>query len=332
VLAVLLATSLLIACAAGSPRRSDALPGPVLRTPEARFAALEGYPFAPRHCTVGGTRYRPLRMHYVDEGPRRAAPVVLLHGQPSWSYLYRRMIPPLAAAGHRVIAPDLIGYGRSDKPAKREAYSYARHVEWLTRCLEAVDVRAATLVVHDWGGLLGFRIVAAQPGRFARLVVLNTSLNDGSEMETPRFKAGFDRWLEYLRTAPDIRFSEIVRAQTATELSPAVLAGYDAPFPSPELQAGPRAMSALIPRAAEDPQAQHNREIRAGMRGWRKPVLIAFSADADRLHPGQHALFSSLFAPEVIWRDVSVPDSKHFLQEDKGPELAALIDEFIDAT
>jgi pimeloyl-ACP methyl ester carboxylesterase len=306
----------------------------ILRTPDHRFKDLPGYPFAPHFVEVE----RGLRMHYVDEGPRpgnkQVETVLLLHGQPSWSYLYRKMIPVLVKAGHRVIAPDLIGYGRSDKPAAASDYSYAKHVAWLTTLIERLQLQHTTMVVHDWGGLLGFRVITNQPQRFARLVVLNTSLNTGGEWETmtPQYRTGYENWRNYLLTARDLKFAPVIERQTATQLTPEVAAAYDAPYPDDSFTQGARIMTSLIPVKPDMPGAAENLKAEAALRQWTKPVLLAFSEDSERVHPGQHKRFSELFPKEAIWRDVTVAGAKHFLQEDKGEELAALINEFIAAT
>jgi haloalkane dehalogenase len=264
-------------------------------------------------------------MSYLDEGPRDGAVIVLVHGQPTWSYLWRRMIPPLTAAGFRVIAPDLIGYGRSDKPTRPEAYTYALQQERLQRFFDAVAPRGATLVVHDWGGLLGLPIAARDLDRFARLVILDTSLNDGSDVEAPAFSAGFDRWLALLQSPTPIPWGEIIRRRTVRAMSDAEAAAYMAPFPDRSFETGPRSMSALIPRRLEDPGARENAAARAALRQFPGHVLIAFSQRSAETHPGQHTLFSNLFPHARIWRDVTLDGAAHFSPEDKSGELAALI-------
>jgi pimeloyl-ACP methyl ester carboxylesterase len=302
----------------------------ILRTPEERFANLPGYAFAPHYVEVE----RGLRMHYVDEGARDAAPVLLLHGQPSWSYLYRKMIPVLVKAGQRVIAPDLIGYGRSDKPAATSDYSYAKHVAWLTTLVEKLELNHTTMVVHDWGGLLGLRVLTAQPQRFARLVVLNTSLNTGGEWETftPQYRTGYENWRNYLLTTKNLKFAPVIQRQSATQLTPEIAAAYDAPYPDDSFTQGARMMTSLIPVKPDMPGVAENLKAEAALKQWKKPVLLAFSEDSERVHPGQHKRFRELFPQDAIWRDVTVVGTKHFLQEDKGEELAALVNEFINVT
>lgn len=320
-LLVIIATLLLAGAMAGP---AGAQP---LRTPEARFENLSGYDFPPHYLTVpwGGGQ---VRMHYVDEGPRDAAPILLLHGQPSWSYMYRDVIRGLVARGHRVIAPDLIGYGRSDKPRAMDDYSYARHLAALRSLVEQLNLRNATLGVHDWGGLLGLPTLRAMPERFARVALFNTSLNDGSDPETPQFRAGFDRWIELLRTAPLVEIDRVIAAQTARPPAADVLRAYMAPFPDGSYQSGVRRMSALIPRTADYPQARENGEVRRWLGGWQRPVLIAFSADANRLHPGQFDLFNRLFPRSAIWASLQIPGTKHFLFEDRPDVAVDLLDAF----
>ena len=303
----------------------------ILRTPDQQFGSLPGYSFEPHYLEVE----RNLRMHYIDEGPRDAAPLLLLHGQPTWSYLYRKMVPVLAKAGHRVIAPDLMGFGKSDKPSSVKDYTYARHVAWIAALIKEIDLREITLVVHDWGGLIGHRVLveSQQPERFRRLVVLNTSLPVGDyyERATPEFIKAGERWRNRLLTQKNLKFAPVIKLLTTTQLPLEVLAAYDAPFPDDSYKVGPRVLTSLIPRSSDDPGAQENIRVKEALSRFRKPVLIAFTDD-DSSHPGQHKLFSKLFPKNVVWRDVSVTDAKHLLQEDKGEEVAALINEFIKAT
>jgi haloalkane dehalogenase len=217
-----------------------------LRTPDDRFAGLPGYPFAPHYVEVSG-----LRVHHVDEGPRDAAPVLLLHGEPSWSYLYRKMIPLITAAGHRAVAPDLVGFGRSDKPVRREDYTYQRHVDWMRGVLDALDLRRITLVCQDWGGLIGLRLAAEHPERFARIVAANTFLPTGDRPAGPAFLA----WRQYSQETPEFHVGGIVRGGCVTELAPEVIAAYDAPFPDDRYQAGARQFPMLVPVTPDDPAA-----------------------------------------------------------------------------
>ncbi|MEM8753474.1 MAG: haloalkane dehalogenase, partial [Pseudomonadota bacterium] len=205
----------------------------VLRTPDERFKDLPGYVFEPNYVEVDDGR-GPLRMHYVDEGPRDADPVFMLHGEPSWSYLYRKMIPPIAAAGHRAIAPDLIGFGRSDKPTAREDYSYQSHVDWMRGFLEALDLTGITLICQDWGGLIGLRLVAEHPDRFARVVAANTFLPTGDHDPGEAFK----KWREFSQTVPEFPAGGIIQGGAALPLGPGVREAYDAPYPDESYKAG----------------------------------------------------------------------------------------------
>ena len=216
-----------------------------LRTPDERFENLPGYPFAPNYSEVDG-----LRVHYVDEGPSDASPVLMLHGEPSWSYLYRKMIPIVAAGGHRAVAPDLVGFGRSDKPTAREDYTYASHVEWMRELLfDQLDLREITLVCQDWGGLIGLRLVAEHPDRFARVVTANTLLPTGDE---PPPEAFFS-WRKFSQDVPELPVGRILQGATVSELPPEVMAAYDAPFPDESYKAGARQFPLLVPVTPDDP-------------------------------------------------------------------------------
>ena len=247
-----------------------------LRTPDDRFARLPGYPFAPHYVEVDG-----LRIHYLDEGARDAAPVLLLHGEPSWSYLYRKMIPLITAAGRRAIAPDLVGFGRSDKPVRREDYTYQRHVEWMRGVLEQLELRNVTLVGQDWGGLIGLRLAAEHPERFARIVAANTFLPTGDRPAGPAFLA----WRKYSQETPDFQVGGIVKGGCVTDLAPEIVAAYDAPFPDDRYKAGARQFPLLVPVTPEDPAAAANRKAWEVLRRWTKPFLTAFS-DSDPITGG----------------------------------------------
>jgi len=293
----------------------------VLRTPDDRFVDLPGHPFAPHYHDVDG-----LRVHYVDEGPRDAAPVLMLHGEPSWSYLYRKMIPIVVAAGHRVIAPDLVGFGRSDKPTAREDYTYQRHVDWLRHVLTALDLRNVTLVCQDWGGLLGLRLVADHPERFARVVTANTFLPTG---DVPAGKA-FLAWKEYSQTTPEFRCGGIVRGACVTQIPPDVEAAYDAPFPDDRYKAGARQFPTLVPVTPDDPAAPANRTAWEKLSTWTKPWLTAFS-DQDPVTKGGDAIFQERIPGTKGQPHTTIMGAGHFLQEDKGEELARVVVEFMEA-
>ncbi|MCU0495184.1 MAG: haloalkane dehalogenase [Chloroflexaceae bacterium] len=293
-----------------------------VRTPDEHFENLPGYTFPPNYVTVDG-----LRIHYVDAGPADAPPVLLMHGEPSWSYLYRTMIPLLAEAGHRVIAPDLIGFGRSDKPVQREDYTYQRHVDWMHGFLNALDVQNATLVCQDWGGLIGLRLVAEQGGRFARVVAANTGLPTGDTPVSEVLLA----WQQMSQTMPEFVASGVVALGCNTMLPEEVLAAYDAPFPDERYLAGARVFPMLIPTTPSDPAASANRAAWAALMAWHKPFLTAFS-DGDPITSGAEQPFQTLIPGARGQAHVTISDAGHFLQEDKGEELAQVVLEFIART
>jgi haloalkane dehalogenase len=294
-----------------------------LRTPDDRFTALPGYPFAPHYVTVGDG----LRVHYVDEGPRDAPAVLMMHGEPSWSYLYRKMIPIVARAGHRVVAPDLVGFGRSDKPVRREDYTYQRHVDWMRAVLETLDLRGVTLVCQDWGGLIGLRLVAEHPERFARVVAANTFLPTGDRPPTPAFLA----WQKYSQTTPDFHVGGIVRGGCVTDLAPDVVAAYDAPFPDDRYKAGARQFPLLVPTSPEDPAAVPNRKAWEVLARWDRPFLTAFS-DSDPVTGGADRLLQQAIPGAKGRPHTTIVGGGHFLQEDRGEELAAVVVRFIAAS
>jgi len=295
----------------------------VLRTPDARFANLPSYPFASHYLEVGQGESR-LRMHYVDEGPREAAPVLLLHGEPSWSYLYRKMIPPIAAAGHRVIAPDLVGFGRSDKPAARDDYTYARHVDWTRDLLLGLDLRDITLFGQDWGGLIGLRLAAEHEDRFARIVASNTFLPTG---DTPPGRA-FLAWQRFSQQSPDFRAGAIVQNGTVSELPSEVVAAYDAPFPDDRYLAGARQFPLLVPTSPDDPAAAPNRRAWEVLGRWQKPFLCVFG-DSDPITGGAYPILQSAIPGATGQPHRMLTGAGHFIQEDKGDELAQIVVEFI---
>jgi haloalkane dehalogenase len=291
----------------------------ILRTPDERFANLPGYAFEPHYAHVG-----ELRIHYVEEGPADAPPALLLHGEPSWSYLYRKMIPILAGAGHRVIAPDLVGFGRSDKLASRDDYTYERHVRWMTDLVEALDLRQITLVGQDWGGLIGLRIATEHGERFARIVAANTGLPTG---DTPPGRA-FLAWQRFSQHTPEFHAGEIVRTGCATPLAPEVVAAYEAPFPDQRYTAGARQFPLLVPTQPGDPAAAANRHAWEVLAGWEKPFLCAYS-DGDPITRGADKLFEAKVPGAQDQPHTTIAGAGHFLQEDKGEELARVVADFI---
>lgn len=290
-----------------------------LRTPDERFTNLPGYSFAPHYMEVDG-----LRIHYVDEGPPNAAPVLMLHGEPSWSFLYRKMIPIVTAAGHRVVAPDLIGFGRSDKPVRREDYTYQRHVDWMRGVLETLDLRDITLVCQDWGGLIGLRLVAEHGERFARVVAANTFLPTGDTPPGPAFLM----WQKYSQETPDFHVGGIVKGGCASELSPEIVAAYNAPFPDDRYKAGARQFPLLVPTSPNDPAAPANRRAWDALRQWRKPFLTAFS-DSDPVTHGADRLLHGQIPGCAGQPHTTILGGGHFLQEDKGEELARVVVDFM---
>ena len=293
-----------------------------MRTPEDRFADLPDFGYPPLYADAGG-----VRMAYVEAGPPAGEPVLLLHGEPSWSFLYRHVMPVLAEAGLRAIAADLVGFGRSDKPAAVADHSYARHVEWLRAlAFDRLGLRDVTLVGQDWGGLIGLRLVAEHPDRFARVVAANTGLPTG---DTPMP----DIWLrfrEIVRKNPALSVSRLVQSGCQTTLAPGVLAAYDAPFPDPSYAAAVRAMPELVPTSPDDLASEANRAAWRQLAAWDKPFLVAFS-DRDPI-TGAMAPVLKRTVPGAAGLDHPVLEGAgHFLQDDAGERLGAVIAEFVRA-
>jgi haloalkane dehalogenase len=300
----------------------------VLRTPDERFADLPGYDFEPRYVEIpdgdGGT----LRAHHVDEGDPAAPVVLLLHGEPSWSYLYRHMIPVLVDAGLRAVAPDLVGFGRSDKPGRRDDYTYARHVDWLTaHVIDGLDLRDITLVCQDWGGLLGLRLVAAQPERFARVVAANTFLPTGDRHPGEAFLA----WQKFSQETPAFPVGQIVNGGCTTDLDEAVKAAYDAPFPDESYKEGARQFPLLVPTSPDDPAAAPNRVAWETLERDERPFLCAFS-DSDPITAGADRPLVDRIPGAEGQPHTTITGAGHFLQEDRGPELARVVADFVAAT
>ncbi len=299
-----------------------------LRTPEERFADLPDYPFEPNYAEIRDGEGGTLRVHYLDEGPADAAPVLLVHGEPSWSYLYRHMVPILVNAGHRVVVPDLVGFGRSDKPTRQTDYSYARHVAWLSELVfEHLDLRDATFFGQDWGGLLGLRLVADEPDRFARVVIGNSGLPTG---HGPASEA-FLRWQRFSQTTPVFPVGDLVGRACTTELSAAVVAAYDAPFPDDTFKAGARIFPSFVPTNPDDPETAPNQAAWRVLEAFQKPFLCAFS-DSDPVTAGGDAPFLAKVPGARGRQHPTIVGAGHFLQEDAGPELAAVIRDFISDT
>jgi len=303
----------------------------ILRTPDARFEDLPDFAFEPRYTEVpagGGSRAGTLRMHYLDEGPPDAAPVLLMHGEPSWSFLYRHMIPGLVDAGHRCVVPDLVGFGRSDKPAAMDDYTSARHVAWMSALLfDALDLRGATFFGQDWGGLVGLRLVTAAPERFDRIVVANTGLPTGDERLTDAFLS----WQRFSQETDDFDIGAIVNMGCGGTLAQDVVDAYRAPFPDDTFKAGARIFPSLVPPRPDDPAAADNRRAWEVLGAWTKPLLTAFS-DSDVITRGGEKPFQERVPGAVGREHVTVEGAHHFLQEEQGPRLAEVVAGFIATT
>lgn len=289
----------------------------VLRTPEERFENLLGYAFNPNYTQVTSGDGTEIRIHYVDEGPKDAEVVLMLHGEPSWSYLYRTMIPEFVNAGYRAIAPDLVGFGKSDKPSEREDYTYQAHVDWMQNWLDQLDLKGITLVCQDWGGLIGLRLVVENPERFARIVTANTFLPTGEQPANDAFLA----WREFSQTTPEFPVGGIIGGATTSDLSAEIVSAYDAPYPSEEYKAGARQFPTLVPISTDNPATEANKKAWEVLKQWEKPWLTAFS-DKDPITGGMDKAFQELIPGARDQAHTTIKDGGHFLQEDKGPELA----------
>lgn len=284
----------------------------ILRTPESFFVGLQDYSFEPHYMELGG-----LRLHYLDEGPADADPIVLLHGEPTWSYLYRKMIPPLAAEGYRVLAPDLIGFGKSDKPKNIQDHSYQKHVDWIGSWLNGLDLQGINLFVQDWGSLIGLRLAGQAPDQFASICVANGFLPTGERSIPFAFRV----WRFLARASPWFPVDRVVAAGCARALSDDVRRAYRAPFPSSAYMAGARALPGLVPLAPNHPESIANRAAWQSLRNWHKPFLTLFGTKDPIFHG----------ADEVLQRDIPGAADQphghlsggHFVQEDCGEELAA---------
>ena len=312
----------------------------VLRTPDDRFADLPGYPYAPHYAVVEAKGSAPLRMHYVDEGPRDATPVLLLHGQPTWSYLYRTVIRELVDAGLRAVAPDNIGFGRSDKPSDGADYTFARHVQWLHSFVTGLDLRTIVLVVQDWGGPFGLSVLAREPDRFDRVVATNTVLHTADPGLAGKLAWAVhglgasqvvvdERLLDYVlfyQRAADIRPSFFLDA-VAGPLPADVLAAYDAPFPDASFKAGLRALTSLIPLTRTDPGAAIGRATMTALERWERPFLTAFS-DGDEATRGWARVFQERVPGARGQQHATISGAGHFVQEQQGEQLGRLVAEF----
>jgi haloalkane dehalogenase len=294
----------------------------VLRTPESRFANLPDFPYTPHYTEVGG-----LRLCHIDEGPRDAPVVLLMHGEPAWSFLYRKMIPVFVAAGYRVVVPDLVGFGRSDKPASRSDYSYLNHVLWMNAWLVANDLRRITLFCQDWGSLIGLRMAAEAPDRFDRIVLANGGLPTGT---TPVPKA-FKIWRAFSRYSPWFPIGRIVKAGCVEGLGPREVAAYDAPFPSRRYRIAARMFPSFVPVTPDDPERQNNERAWEVFKRWQKPFLTLFS-NRDPVTRGGYRIWQELVPGARGQPHATTRGAGHFLQEDKGVEVANAVVAFMRTT
>ncbi len=307
-------TGLVVTHSAAQPVRPDAL-----RTPDERFAELPGWDYAPQYEVVDG-----YRLHYVDEGPRDGEVVLLLHGEPTWSYLYRKMIPVLTEAGLRAIAPDLLGFGRSDKPKSMDTHTYAFHVKAISALVEALDLENVTFFGQDWGGLIGLRVVAESPERFARVVISNTGLPTGDVPLTDAFMNWKARNQQMIERG-DIPTGRMLAGSTR---DPSVEVAYDAPFPDPSYKAGPLVMPQRVPVTPDDPARPANAAAWEVLRSWEKPFLTAFG-DSDPVTAGWEKPFQDEVPGAQGQQHVVLEGARHFIQESHGPELAEIIVRFM---
>lgn len=295
-----------------------------LRTEDSCFAHLPDYPFAAHYLNVDDNEGGELRVHYVDEGPVDAAPILLLHGEPTWSFLYRKMIPILVKAGHRVIVPDLIGFGRSDKPTKRSDYTYQRHVDWITSFMLQLNLNDMTLVCQDWGGLIGLRLAAEHSERFARIVAANTMLPTGDHQPGEAFL----KWRQFSQDVDIFPTGSLINRACVSTLTDEIIAAYDSPFPDERYKEGARQFPLLVPITPDDPAAAKNRAAWKALAKWNKPFLTAFS-DSDPITKGGDALMQKFIPGTQGQKHTTIVSGGHFLQEDKGEVLAEVVVQFI---
>ena len=295
----------------------------VLRTPDERFENLPDFPFEPHYLNIEDQDLGGLRIHYLDEGPGDAPTILCLHGEPSWSFLYRKMIPVFTAAGYRVVAPDLPGFGRSDKPADRNDYSYSKHVQWMRDWLEAAELKNITLLGQDWGGLIGLRLLAENPDLFSRFSLSNTGLPTGDQ----GVSEAFERWRQFSQNDPEFDCGIIVNQFGRGSLSEDEIAAYRAPFPSNDYKEGARQFPILVPTSPDDPASEENRRAWSILMNWKKPALMCFS-DNDPITNGADRPFLKLVPGTRNQPHITLKGS-HFIQEEDGETWARAVVEWI---
>lgn len=296
----------------------------VLRTPEERFDSLTDYPFESKYVEIPNQWGPRLRIHYVDQGEPGAPVVVMLHGEPTWSFEYRSLIPPFVRSGFRVLAPDLVGFGRSDKPARIEDYTYERMVDWMAAWFDAVDPRGVTLVVHGWGGLIGLRVLTRNVRRFARVIAINTGLPTGKQ----QMSAEFATWQLMARNMPVLPIGNVINGACFVDLKQEVVAGYDAPFPDESYKSGARALPLLIPLHPDDPSGAENRAAWKSLRRFKKPFMTAFSY-MDPMSAGTEDLFKNAVPGAIGQPHTRLRQAGHFVTEDRPDRLVKVIGKFL---
>ena len=291
----------------------------LLRTPDERFENLPDFPYEPHYFEVD-----EIRIHYVDEGPKDAEIILLMHGEPSWSFLYRHMIPILVKAGFRTVAPDLVGFGRSDKPTEQEDHTYAKHVNWITKLVKSLDLKKITLFCQDWGSLIGLRVAIENQDRFSRIVLSNGGLPTGEQGNTEAFLT----WRKFSRESPKFDVGRLIQGATTTKLTKDIMRAYDAPFPDDTFKAGARILPSLVPISVDDPEHNANKKASEQFEKWEKPFLTTFS-DSDPVTRGGDRFWQQYIPGAKDQKHTTIKNAGHFVQEDKGPELAELMIEFI---
>jgi haloalkane dehalogenase len=297
-----------------------------LTTPEHCFEQIADFPYSPHFLHVDDNEGSSLKLHYIDEGPKDANIVLMLHGEPSWAYLYRKMIDPIVAAGYRVIAPDLIGFGKSDKPTERSDYTYQRHLDWVRQVIIQLNLKDITLVCQDWGGLIGLRLVAEHPDLFARVLAANTMLPTGDHAAS---KAFLD-WQTFSQEVEVFPVAGIIKGATVTPLSADVLKAYDAPFPDETYKAGVRQFPLLVPTTPDNPESEANRLAWQTLQKFTKPFITAFS-DSDPVTAGGDKIMQKLIPGCQGQAHTTIEQGGHFLQEDQGERLSEVLLTFINA-